>query len=40
MVGVVVMVVMAMVRVGQWGSSTDMDIVVVSFDDHNIVGVL
>ena len=37
---VMVVVVVMMTRVGQGGSSTDMNIVVVSFDDHYIVGVL
>jgi len=29
-----------MARVGQRGPSTDMNVVVVTFDDHNVVGVL
>ena len=29
-----------MARVGQRGPSTDMNVVVVSLDDHNVVGVL
>jgi len=38
-VAMAVAVVVAVTRVGQRGSSTDMNIVVVSFDNHNIVGV-
>jgi len=34
-----VVFVVAVTRVGQRGSSTDMNVVVVSFDNHNIVGV-
>jgi hypothetical protein len=37
---VVVVMMMAMTRVGQRGSSTDMNIIVVSLDNHNVVGVL
>jgi len=37
---VVIVSMIAMSRVGQRGSSTDMNIVVVSFDDHNVIGVL
>lgn len=35
-----VVVVMVVTRVGHWGSSIDVDIVVVSFDNHNVVSVL
>lgn len=34
------MVVVVVTRVGQRGSSTNINIVVVSFDNHNVVGVL
>ena len=40
MMMVVVVVVMGVTRVEQRGTPTDMNIVVVSFDDHNVVGVL
>ena len=39
-VPVPVTMVVAVTRVGQRRSSTDINIVVVSFDNHNIVGVL
>jgi len=35
-----IMVVVVVTRVGQRGSSTNINIVVVSFDNHNVVGVL
>ena len=40
MVVVVVVVVVAMARVRQRGSCIDMDVIVVSFDDYDIVSVL
>jgi len=37
MAPVVVVIMLVMARVGQRGPSTDMNVVIVSFDDHNIV---
>ena len=37
---VVIVPVIAMFRVGKRGSSTDTNVVIISFDDHNVVGVL
>ena len=37
---VMVVVMMMMVRVRRGGPPTDVDVVVVSFDNHNVVGVL